>query len=537
VTIEDSGVSPRILETDICIVGAGAAGISLALQFAEGTSEVCLVESGGLIPDEDTQALYDLHSTGYSLRSNYMSRARYFGGSCNLWAGRSMMLADIDFQQREWVPHSGWPIDRGQIDRYSPAAAKLLRLPPPTAIGPQYVAQRLSPAEQQLFLPDGPFVPTVSLWAKSAMRFGSTYRGVLDRARNIRVLLHGSVTAVNLHRDGGHVESVTVMTLAGQRTTIRARVFVLACGGLENARLLLASRDVQLQGIGNQHDAVGRFFMDHPRTVFGKVKIGAAQRLALLRGRPVASGKFQLGIGLSPQVQQQHGLLNHYLTLEEETSSYTEAHYQAFVQTMKVALRRGHAGSRFEFSQSRLSDIPNMIYLLSPKELMPHLVYRWYFAARQMVPRKAVARTYVVVYFCEQPPDPDSRVTLSDDTDRLGMPKLRLHWRIGDEVLDSVRRMQGLLAHELERRGIGQLQPSEESMTFTDASHHMGTTRMSAQPESGVVDTQCRVHGVDNLYLAGSSVFPCAGYANPTLTIVALALRLADHLRERLSHS
>ncbi len=532
-TILDSTTGPASIDTDLCIVGAGAAGISLALQFAGGKRDVCLVESGGLIPDEETQQLYDLESTGYALRPNYMSRARYFGGSCNLWAGRSMELADIDFETRDWVPYSGWPIGRDQIDPYYPGAAQLLQLPAQADVGAESIGKRLSVAERQLFLPEGPFVPTVSLWGKSAMRFGSTYRSALRRAANVRVLLNGSVTGIHLHDDGGHVQSLTVKTLAGGVTTIRARAFVLACGGLENARLLLSSRDVQRHGIGNAHDHVGRYFMDHPRTVFGKVRIRADQKLALLRGRPVAHGKFQLGVGLSPETQRRHGLLNHYLTLEEQTSSYAEAHYQAFVQTMKVALRRGHAGSRFEFSKSRLSDIPNMIYLLSPKELMPHQVYRWYFAARQLIPRKPVERTYVVVYFCEQPPDRDSRVTLGDDVDRLGMPRLRLHWRIGDEIRESVLKMQTLLAQELERHGIGQLQPTEGSMTFTDASHHMGTTRMSSQPSAGVVDTDCRVHGVDNLYIAGSSVFPCAGYANPTMTIVAMSLRLAGHLRER----
>jgi choline dehydrogenase-like flavoprotein len=149
---------------------------------------------------------------------------------------------------------------------------------------------------------------------------------------------------------------------------------------------------------------------------------------------------------------------------------------------------------------------------------------------RDAMPRRPKPRTYVAVYFCEQPPDPASRVSLSGDTDRLGVPKLSLHWDLGRAMENSVMRLQELLAAELERTGVGTLERSRDPPVYTDASHHMGTTRMSAGPDDGIVDTDCRLHGIANLYLAGSSVFPSGGHANPTLTIVALALRLADHL-------
>jgi choline dehydrogenase-like flavoprotein len=250
-----------------------------------------------------------------------------------------------------------------------------------------------------------------------------------------------------------------------------------------------------------------------------------------LRGRPLPDGKLQFGIGLSADAQRREGLLNHYVSLESQTSGYTQARYQAMVQTAKVLLRKGHAGSRWDFRRMKVSDLPNMVYLLSPKELMPHLLYRWYVAAREAIPRRPKPQTYIAVYFCEQPPDRDSRVTLSDSVDRLGTPQLKLHWRIGDAVIHSILRMQELLGQRLEASGVGQLERTDEEIRFTDASHHMGTTRMSADAQSGVVDTDCRVHGVENLFVAGSSVFPCAGHANPTITIAALSLRLAKHLR------
>jgi choline dehydrogenase-like flavoprotein len=271
--------------------------------------------------------------------------------------------------------------------------------------------------------------------------------------------------------------------------------------------------------------------MDHPRAVHGVMHAGPDCRFPLLRGRPMAGGKLQLGIGLTSEAQREEGLLNHYVTFESQTSSYTQAKYQSFIQTMKVVLRRGYAGSRFDLARRHVQNLPNMIYLISPKELMPHLLYRWYVAAREALPHRRKPRSYVVVYFCEQPPDPESRVTLSRQRDRFGMNLIQLHWRIGEPVYRTVSRLEARLRQGIEKAGIGRLEEGKGEPVFTDASHHMGTTRMSASPVTGVVDPDCKVHGVANLYVAGSSVFPCAGFANPTITIVALALRLAGHLK------
>jgi choline dehydrogenase-like flavoprotein len=535
VTITDTRDAQALtdFQTDTCIVGAGAAGITLAAELARGSQEVCLIESGGLAPDPDTQALYDLESVGYPLRANYMSRARYFGGSCNLWAGRSMTLSELDFETRSWVPHSGWPISQRDVTEWLPRAADILGVPLASQYTSGLFEKRASVDEKRLF--GGTFVPTYSLWARSAKRFGSSYRSELARSGKARVLLNASVTHINLTPDGHDVESLTLAAPGGRQFKIRARRYVLACGGLENARLLLASRDRQPNGVGNEHDAVGRYFMDHPRAVFGKVHVEAGRKLTLLRGRPLPGGKLQLGVGLSAGTQRSEELLNHYLTLELQSSGYTEAKYQTFVQTMKVAMRRGHAGSRWKFARENFENLPNMMYLLSPKELMPHPLYRLYVAARDAIPRKPVPKTFVVVYFCEQPPTPDSRVTLSNERDALGVQRLRLDWRIGSEVGASIMRMQRLLAEGVARTGLGRVEPGEGEPAYTDASHHMGTTRMSVDPRHGVVDVNCKVHGVNNLYMAGSSVFPCAGHANPTLTIVALSLRLARHLAPHLS--
>jgi choline dehydrogenase-like flavoprotein len=519
------------LEADVCIVGAGAAGLTLALALEAPTRRVLLVESGGFEPDEDVQSLYDLESVGYPPRPNYMSRARYFGGSCNLWAGRCMSLQEMDLVGRAWVPNSAWPIPPAEIRRYYPKAAAILGLPSIANFDLPTHGGRLTADERTLAMSPG-FVPTISLWAPKPKRFGKSERRRIARASGVQLLLQASVTGIDLDDDGAEVRSLIAKTLTGRALRLEARAFVLAAGGLETPRLLLASHDRQSRGIGNEFDLVGRYFMEHPRAVFGAVRMAPGRRLSLMRGWPLQDGKVQLGIGLSPEAQARERLLNHYLTFEEAFSGYAEQHYQAAIEVGKVLLRRGHAGGRLELSRARRAPaVQDFIYLLSPKEILPHRLWRLVTLARNRLVSRHEARRYIVVYFCEQPPDPQSRVYLGHGKDRLGLNRLILDWRIPESVHQSLYRLQELLGAALQAQKLGTLERGTGVPHYTDASHHMGTTRMGATPRTGVVDPDCRVFGVRNLYIAGSAVFPSAGHANPTLTIVALALRLAEHLR------
>lgn len=520
-----------VLDSDICVVGAGAAGTTIAAELDGSSRSVCLIESGGVSPDEETQSLYDLENTGYPIRENFMSRARYFGGSCNLWAGRSMILDEIDIGHRSWVPHSGWPISFSELNGYYQRGAEILGLPSLERFQENAYCKEMTHDEQCLY-GRGPLEPKISLWAKRPKRFGKSNKSRLRKSSNVRLILNASVTKINLHRDGSAVESINASTLNHSSMTVRAKVFVLACGGLENARLLLVSRDVHSEGVGNQWDVVGRYYMDHPRAVFGTVRFRENSRLPLLRGLPLRDGKVQFGIGFSQDTQRREELLNHYVTFEAQFSDYVEQSYESFVQSMKVLMRKGYAGSRWRLGHTDLGQVPGMIYLITPKELTPHFLYRWYVTIRNAVHPHAGGNKRVIVYFCEQPPDPESRVTLSSERDRLGMNRLALHWRIGPEIERSVLRLQALLHDRLERKGIGKVENAAPELRFSDASHHMGTTRMSQDPKKGVVDGDCKVHGLSNLFVAGSSVFPTGGHTSPTLGIVALSVRLAEKLQD-----
>jgi choline dehydrogenase-like flavoprotein len=519
------------ISTDICIVGAGAAGITVASELDGGSQTVCVIESGSHGPDENTQALYDLDVAGQPVREKFMSRARYYGGSCNLWAGRTMRLTPMDLAHRDWIPHSGWPLPYEELERYYPRAARVLRLPSSDTVGTTVSRDRMSPVERSLF-DDPDLETTVATWAKKPMRFGAAYRKQLQRSRNVSVYLNANVTDIQLNEAGTRVEQCTAISLAGKTLRLRAARFVVACGGLETARLLLASRSVHRSGIGNQFDAVGRYYMDHPRAVFGTVRFSEPQKLPLLTGVPLAEGMAQVGIQLSEAVQRREHLLNNYLTLERHWSDQAAQTYQSVVRSMKILLRKGYAGRRLSLSRADLATIPELIYLLAPRELLPHFMYSSVRRLKQHLSRGV--RELVIVNYCEQMPNPQSRVYLGDKRDRLDMPRLVLDWKIRSEETQSLMRLQALLDCHLRRQGIGRLDATGEDFSdrlYRDASHHIGTARMSRDPRDGVVDEQCAVHGVGNLFVAGSAVFPTSGHANPTLTIVALAIRLAGHLR------
>jgi choline dehydrogenase-like flavoprotein len=524
-TLEDG----RALEAGLCIVGAGAAGITLALALERRCRDILLVEAGAALPEPETQALHDVLSVGHPFRPSYISRARWLGGSCNLWAGRSMRLTAADLAGRPWVPRSAWPIPYAELARWYPAAGEMLALPPPAAFLAETYAQSFGPVERAL-LADPRLAPTVSLWAKGPMRFALTYRRRLEQSPGLRILLNANAAGLDLDPSGRSVARLRLATLDGRRLGVRARHVVLAAGGIENARLLLLPGEQHPDGIGNAHGHVGRCFMEHPRAVFGRALLehGALSHLC---ARPLAKGRMQLGLALSAAEQARRGLLNHYLTLEPEVSGYTAEAYASTVDILKVLMRRGHVGRRTDFSSFGRGRVEGFVYQLSPKEILPQWAFVLHDRLRRLLPQPRGPRRFAVVTFCEQPPEPSSRVTLGARRDALGLPQASVDWRIPAEVDRSLHALHGTLGAVLAERGLGRLEPGEpDRLAYSDASHHMGTTRMSAAPTDGVVDPDCRVHGVENLWIAGSSVFPSAGHANPTLTIVALALRLAERL-------
>jgi choline dehydrogenase-like flavoprotein len=523
-------------EHDLCVVGSGIAGMLLVMELAQTFKDICIIESGAWKPDDETQSLYTIINIGHPIRQQYQSRIRYFGGSCNIWAGRSMIYNEIDLMSRPWLDSVSWPIDFAELDRYYALAARYLSLPSYDKLRAENWESKLSDFEQSLF-DSGHFKPNVSLFAKAPARFGyrTKYFKKIRNSTNITLYINSNVVNLRLNDSLSGVAHIDVACLNGVRYKIKPKKVVLACGGLENTRILMASDKQMPGGIGNRSGLLGRYYMDHPRAVFGRIKLAKKIKLDHLLGMPVTGGKMQLGIALSDKIQADDGLLNNYLSLEPCYSIGSMELYESFVKLMKRLLRKGYSGKRFDFKNQQMAEVPEMIYLLTPKELLPHFMYYTYYKYSCMTKSIFANLTHLsIVNYSEQEPNIASRVYLDDEKDKLGMRKLVLDWKISNRSFKSSLRLMRLLDEHFRRYGAGHIEQDLtqiEELPYTDASHHLGTTRMSADPKTGVVNANCQVHGVNNLYIAGSSVFPTAGHANPTLTIAALSLRLADCLK------
>jgi choline dehydrogenase-like flavoprotein len=468
------------LDCDVCVVGAGAAGITLARELARTSLTVCVLESGGLDLDLKTQALNFGENAGHPYRLA-ASRLRYFGGTTNHWRGWCRPLDEIDFEERDGVPHTGWPIGREELDPYYERARPLCDIRRRTYDADDWA--RITKT-RPLRARD---VDSAVFQVSAPTRFGEAYGDELRRAPGVRVLLHGNVVAVELRRDGSRVDRLRVATLGGRRFTVRAGRFVLAAGAIENARLLLASDDVQRRGIGNDNDLVGRFFADHPHIPIGSMLVA--------RDSPAATF-----YGAHPGVDDPEA------------------------ECVLVPADRLVRSERFLRSCLVITSEPGPM----PRAAEIGRVARDLGGADLSEQRGLVLRS-------EQAPNPESRVTLVDQKDATGVRRVRLDWRFTELDRRSWRRSLEVTAGALAAAGIGRLHShpfrDERGWPMLQGSHHIGTARMSREPRRGVVDPDCRVHGVSNLWVAGSAVFPTTGYANPTLTIVALALRLADHLK------
>jgi choline dehydrogenase-like flavoprotein len=518
------------IEADLCIAGSGPAGASIAKEFAGSKVQVLILEGGGLEQSLADQALYDFENVG-AIRNTPQDRVRNrsIGGTSNLWNGRCASFDDIDFESKAWLPHSGWPINLSDILPYLDRSRKYL------GIGPNIYDERLW-KEFGISSPRSRIDPAhlkSQFWQYSRdkrnslepTRFSRTIAGI--NSRNVKLLMHANITHINTSEDGARVESLEVRTFDGRRTEIKANAVVLACGGLENARLLLASNKIARDGVGNSHDLVGRFLMDHPGCPLGWYK---PHRFALIQSRfgyysldhKEGRNLYDFGLMLSPDIQRKEHLLNCAAFLSQAPSAYDSW------SALKRLVGPGTERCRSRRAKDVAAVIGDLPWLLGN-------VYRR--LARRQGP---IHRTNELLLYClvEQTPDPSSRVTLAEQTDALGMPLLRVDWRIGELERRSVMRLSELVVLELRRSGFEGafrnnqlLEDTNWRSQFIDHNHPSGTTRMSDSPKRGVVDRNCKVHEVKGLYIAGSSVFPTAGHANPTLMIVALAIRLADWLK------
>ena len=516
--IAASGIDDR----DICVIGAGPAGITLALELASTGRRIALLEAGGLAYNPASQHLLEGESVGDRFPPLRDTRLGALGGSSGVWAGYCRPLEASDFETRDGA--TGWPFGRVALDPYYRRAHEVCGLGP-FEYDIDHWASRF---RESLLLAGDPVRNLV--FHVNALNFGDRYRPQLEASRNIELVLRAPVTRLHMNAAGDRVERVTVRTLHGRGFEIRAQCFVLAVGGIENARLLLLSGDSPEQVPGNASGLVGRYFTDHPFMDPGYLVLaGGARRLDHYFPQPAVAGRgpacVRGALSLDPGVLSRDRLGNgaiFFYPRYEAHAAFATAGVKEFLEAIAKLSGKavpGHAGRQLARA------------LRAPRQVAVAVL-------RKLTVANGPARLWRLRAMFESESQFDNRVTLGEQRDSLGRPRARVEWRLSERDLQSMRRFMQCLDESFQRASLGHIElgfdddPSAWRAAAVGGKHHMGTTRMHRDAAQGVVDPDALVHGTSNLFIAGSSVFPGGGFVNPTLTIVALAIRLADHLRQ-----
>lgn len=539
--------SAGTLDTRICIIGAGPAGISLALRLAEAGISSLLVAGGALDEEPRHQALYQGEVADPAMHSPTTEyRHRQFGGSSATWGGRSMPFDPIDFETRRWIEGSGWPITHDDIAGYYPAAAELAEIGDCEFSAARAVKGGMRPMidgfDGARFSQDG--IERFSC----PTRFGQRYRGRIERSRHITALLNAH--AVEITTENGRATGAVLRTLGGQQIEVRANMVVLAAGGMEVPRLLLASKDSAGHALGNRYDQVGRNYLCHIAGTMGEVRFNP-KRARVWHGydRSWDGVYCRRRLSLRPEIQRREEVANLVMRLHHPRLP-DAAHGRGILSAIYLAkpfisyeyAKRLHGDER----QGIMGYARHVANILREPFATAGFLANWArvrtladrkFPSLVVAPRNGV---YSLDIHAEQVPNPESRITLADGRDALGVPRLRVDWRYRPLDLRTISVALNLLKQDLADGDFGELVYREDEIAtamLRDGAyggHHIGTARMSATPETGVVNADGRLHDVEDLYVAGSAAFPTSSQANPTLTIIAFALRMADHLAARL---
>lgn len=492
----DSLPNSSVQEAEVCIVGAGPVGIQIARRLAARGIRVIVAESGEEGPNERAQDLNIGTSSGRWPGPLRDIRMRQLGGTMHLWGGNCRPQDPIDFAARPWVPNSGWPISYADMVPYFEQAHAVLGLgdyrylpEQPALLGDLGAA---CPFEEVLFKLTR-FVPGTR--TPYLGDFSHYHRDELRAEAGPRFVVGANVCQIFLTEDRRSVESLYALTFQGREVYFRAKAYVFACGGIETARLLLASNDDLACGVGNEGDSVGRYFMEHPHglAAFLVAHEAEVERLSWFSpGRRADWGVFQHRLRLTDEMQAREGLLN--------------LSFQLIADRIKP-----HEVDRYEPRfQMLLQDVAE------PE--------RW--------------RRYFLVFLAEQCPSRESRVTLGSKTDFFGMPQADVRWEVSELDFRTVSSGLRLLREHVfsgpNYRMLPNIASRLSDWLVGHGAHHMGTTRMSNSARDGVVDRDCRIHGLSNGFVAGSSVFATAGMANPMLTSLAIGFRLACHIESNL---
>jgi choline dehydrogenase-like flavoprotein len=495
---------------DHIVVGAGAAGILIALRLANFGRRVLLLESGHFAPDEERQALNQIDETAKRLGNATWTRKRILGGTTTAWGGQSLPFSPLDFMRRDWVAHSGWPIEYGELEPWYRKANSFMGVDVLDYGNDIDLLLRRKPV--QFSSPD--LRLHYSKWAQEP-NFLKLHRRQLER--EVTVLYNAQLLRIDLGEDE-HVRAIEIGNFTGHTSVQPARSLVLAVGGLETCRTLLLNNHQLAGGLGNSSGWVGRAFMEHPSLRAGRIETQDMRRLQTWLGTWLHRGRrYSTRLSAGEQWQRTHRLLNvsaAMLWLYDEGKIGPLGELRAFLR--RPAL-------------SRLPELVSQSGVLAGG--------LWAMATTGLVYKPGVVAELGLIG--EQAPSHDSYVALGQDCDRFGRRKACLNWKVSPQTWESMVAFAHLVRDQIEREGLGKVRlfdavrrdtPDWEQQ-LTDVNHHMGGARMSALPSEGVVDPNLQVWGIPNLHVCSAAVFPTSSHSNPTLTVLALASRLAERLR------
>lgn len=512
-SIEQIGIDP----SRVLIVGGGTVGIYLAVELAKAGREVLMIEAGNEQLDNFSEDSFE--SVGRPHATLKIGRSRSLGGTSNLWGGQLVEYQPIDFEGRDWLPDSKWPIAAGEAPKYYRETYENLGMPM-NFLDDEKVFNHLKTRVPHL---SGGLEFFLTRWMRLPS-LAATYREQLESNPRIRVLLDHTV--VGIEGEGEESQGVSVLDRGGHRHRLPGASVVLAAGTFENVRLLLhAANTKDWNCPWRANDNIGRFFQDHLSGRVGSVQTIDRKRFLDLFTTIVLGGfRFLPKLRMTNEALRRERLLNiHAMMVCESSISENMVFLRQFMKSVIYGRKVSNLGELLR----------NMA---SCGRHLPPLMWRYIVANRVFVPSSSKISMQIQA---EQSPLRESRITVDPmRTDKYGLPKLVLDWRVGDEELASIREFSIRVRDAVREAGLAEvklipgLEQGDASLLerMHDHNHHAGGTCMGWSERDGVVDTDLRVFGTKNLFVLGASVFRTTSNANTTFLALALATRLARHL-------
>jgi len=512
--------APTIFDCDVCVIGSGAVGLVIAVNLASRGRRVVLLEGGGVGLEQRSQDLYRIVSVGHPFKGLNSSRFRVLGGTTTFWGGQVIPINPIVFEERPWVSDSRWPITKEMLDPYFLEAYKVVGLSD-VELDDAKVWCRLGFQPAKL---DHDLEFTLTRWVPKR-NFARLFKRNIDGQGRLTVVVHANMTHFSTDETNCRVSEVHAQTIAGKKMTVCAGSNVLACGAIENARLLLQPLRQEKRASWSDNRWIGRGFVDHLDSTAGTVNI-----LDLTKFHELFDTIHLGGVMYYPKIRLSSAVQRREKLVDISAQFLYDTRYTEHLENIKLFCRSILDGR----IPDNILSIPG--HFLSVAKVSLPLIKRYLREHRSFKPSDANVRLQL---YCEQIPIADSVIRISSqERDALGMYCSEIDWKINGAEVKTFATFARRIRDALGRRGLAHvyLDPDldrEDPAFFAkvhDANHQMSTTRMAQGPQDGVVDVNLRVHGTKNLYVAGASVFPTTGFANPTFTAIALGLRLCEHL-------